>query len=164
VRKMNKVLLAVVIVGAGLVVGWYAFGGSVSSLQQAELAPTPVVSVAPTQGSMQETGTGIGGAPLVGTEKGGAVARSVVTYSTQGFSPNVVTIKKGTIVAFMNDSISSMWVVTGVHPTHQLLPGFDQGKSVAKGGSYEYTFANVGTWKYHNEASPTQEGSVIVTE
>lgn len=160
---MNKVVLAIIIVGAGLVVGWYAFGGSVSSLQQtiqtATVSPTPTVSV--------ETGdnmnTSVDSGAAMG-EKGGVAARTVVTYTATGFAPSVVTVKKGTVVTFMNEANSGMWVVTGVHPTHQLLPGFNQGKSVARGGNYEYTFTTVGTWKYHNELTPEQVGSVVVTE
>jgi hypothetical protein len=57
-----------------------------------------------------------------------------------------------------------MWVASAVHPTHQLLPGFDQLASVAKGGTYEYSFAKVGTWKYHNHMKPTDFGGVVVTE
>jgi hypothetical protein len=57
-----------------------------------------------------------------------------------------------------------MWVASAVHPTHLLLPGFDELKSTGKGGTYEYTFVKVGTWQYHNHVNPSDTGSVVVTE
>ena len=59
-------------------------------------------------------------------DKGGVAARTVVTYTDTGFAPLSVTIKKGTTVTFVNESSRGMWVASAVHPTHQLLPGFDQ--------------------------------------
>jgi len=97
-------------------------------------------------------------------EKGGVPARVVVTFTDSGFSPKTVTVSSGSTVAFMNESTGGMWVASDVHPTHQLLPGFDAQKSVAKGGSYEYTFTKVGTWTYHNHVAPTQTGTVVVTK
>lgn len=98
-------------------------------------------------------------------EKGGvsAVATSSVQYGDSGFTPNTVSVKAGTTVRFSNQSSRGMWVASAVHPTHQLLPGFDQLQSVGKGGTYEYTFAKVGTWKYHNHVNATDTGTVVVT-
>lgn len=103
------------------------------------------------------------GAPQT-TTKGGASERVVVTYTDSGYAPNPVNIKKGTTVTFVNESSQGMWSASAVHPTHQLLPGFDQLKSVSRGGTYEYAFEKVGTWKYHNHVAPTDIGTVVVTE
>ena len=168
----SRVFLGLVVLVVGLIAGWYVLGGG-------KTAPTgtgekPSEQVAPTsQVSPEATGTGLGdwGQPPVGgggTEKGGVpaviIGKAAVTYTDSGFSPKSLTVKVGTAVTFTNNSSAAMWVASAVHPTHQLLPGFDQLKSVGRGGIYEYTFAKVGTWKYHNHVAPADSGSVVVTQ
>lgn len=143
---MNKWLIGLVVLGAGVVVGWYVLAGRNTS------------------GEATPPAAGTSSASAPGAKTGGVVERVVVTYSDSGFSPNSVTVKAGTTVTFTNGSSGNMWVASAVHPTHQLLPGFDQLKSVSKGGTYDYTFVKIGTWKYHNHMSPSDTGSVVVTE
>lgn len=157
---------AFVIVAGGLF-GWYYFTGkSVIPTQQTsgstflEETTVPTVEVGqPQNASSAGNETGI-----VGTEKGGVVSGTTVAFTDTGFVPVKITVKKGTTVTFVNQSSGGMWVASDVHPTHQLLFGFDEKKSSANGSSYSYTFVKVGTWTYHNHMQPTQTGSVIVTE
>ena len=96
-------------------------------------------------------------------EKGEAMMeKSIVTYSSAGFSPNSLTVKVGTTVTFKNGGSEPMWIASAFHPIHRELPGFDQLKSVGNGGTYEYTFDKAGTWKYHNHLNPGHGGSVTV--
>ena len=142
---MNKALLAIVIIAVGIGAGWYYFKGTTilskpkPTTQEAQITPTITESVTPD-------------------------GAAVVSYTDSGFSPKTITVKKGTAVTFKNDSTSKMWVASGVHPTHQLLPGFDELTSVVNGGSYEYTFVKVGTWQYHNHLKPTDVAVVVVVE
>ncbi len=154
----NKVFIGLVVLAAGVLAGWYFLKGN---------APAP----APEKTTEESTPSGSNlGAPESAIdagnsmEKGGEVARVVVTLTSNGFSPNPVTVAAGTIVTFVNESNSAMWVASAPHPTHSLLPGFDQLTSVARGGTYEYTFSKVGTWKYHNHVNAGVTGSVIVTQ
>ena len=158
----NKLFFGLIVLAAGLLVGWFMFGGSVPSLgnltgTQTEEMPTPTQAAG---FPFEEESTGTG----TMEDKGGVVARTVVTYTNTGFAPLTVTIKQGTTVTFVNESTKGMWIASAVHPTHQLLPGFDQLVSVTSGGTYEYTFAKVGTWKYHNHVSPADTGTVRVTQ
>ena len=147
---------------AGVGIGWYVLR---------QVPPKDAGTGVPDTTDIQEPGSNLIGedmstspsAPGTG-EKGGVAARVVVTFTDSGFSPKTVTVATGSVVAFMNESTGGMWVASDVHPTHQLLPGFDAQKSVAKGGSYEYTFTKVGTWTYHNHVAPTQTGTVVVTK
>ena len=67
-----------------------------------------------------------------------------------------------------------------MHPDHKVYDGtsvtehckggvptsgtvFDQCVAVPKGSGWLFTFGKAGTWKYHNHASATDFGSVIVT-
>lgn len=115
--------------------------------------------------STEPASTGTTGAAM---EKGGepssVMGKVSVSYGASGFAPNTVTVKIGTTVVWTNQSQGGMWVASAVHPTHQLLPGFDQLRSVAIGGTYEYTFVKVGTWKYHNHVQASDTGTVVVTE
>lgn len=89
----------------------------------------------------------------------------LVEYLAAGFSPASVTVKKGTTIKFVNNSGGPMSVASNPHPTHTDYSSFDQWKSDAKGqAEYDFTFAKVGTWGYHNHAKASDTGTVIVTE
>lgn len=147
----NKLLLGIVIVLLGLGAGWYFFRGQ--SYQNVSQPSSQITT--PTAATSESLGA---------TGSSQILVAATVAYTDQGFSPATVTVKAGTTVTFVNQSSSSMWVASAVHPTHLLLPGFDQLTSVAAGGTYQYTFTKIGTWKYHNHLSPTSTGTVIVTQ
>lgn len=86
----------------------------------------------------------------------------VVTYSNDGFAPKEIAVSVGQTVRFVNESSGNMWVASDVHPTHNILPEFDQKQSVGNGESYEFTFTKTGEWKYHNHIKPNAIGTIIV--
>ncbi len=94
----------------------------------------------------------------------------LVTYSDSGFSPSVVTIKKGEAVTFMNASGSEMWPASAIHPTHSAYPTtggclgstFDACRGIEKGMSWSFVFDATGTWGYHNHLNPKATGKIIV--
>lgn len=161
----SKVLVGLVVLLVGVAAGWYLLQGT---------KPAPYVPVSREEGVVKATPaeeppvTLIAEPPATGTagavEKGGVMGKVSVTYGASGFAPNTVTVKIGTAVVWTNQGQGGMWVASAVHPTHQLLPGFDQLKSVAKGGGYDYVFVKVGTWKYHNHVNASDTGTVVVTE
>lgn len=87
---------------------------------------------------------------------------ATVTYTNNGFTPAKLTVPVGTMVEFVNKSDIEMWVASNIHPEHDLLPTFDQFKSVGKDRSYMYTFDKKGSWKYHDHLSPSFEGVINV--
>ena len=97
---------------------------------------------------------------------------AVVTYTASGFSPTTVTISKGESVTWKNESNRRMWVASAVHPTHTIYPeqtdvdclgsSFDACAGAGVGASYEFTFNEVGTWKYHNHLGVFNTGTIIV--
>lgn len=154
----NKVFIALVVLAAGVLVGWYFLKGSTTTAptgQTTEATPTP-------SGSNLGAPEGVSGSGASGVDKGGVASRTVVTYSNAGFTPASVKVSAGTVVTFVNESTGVMWVASDPHPIHSLLPGFDQRTSVGKGGTYEYTFAKVGTWSYHNHMNTSSKGTVVV--
>ena len=87
---------------------------------------------------------------------------AIVTYTDEGFSPSTLEIKLGDSVMFVNESSGGMWVASGPHPTHTLLPSFDQKTTVQTGGTYTYTFTQAGEWPFHNHVKSSEFGKVIV--
>ncbi|MBI3343008.1 hypothetical protein HY032_02535 [Candidatus Gottesmanbacteria bacterium] len=168
----SKVLVGLVVLLVGVGAGWYFLQGSKPApgamKKESGVMETTTPAVEPTTSlgtELPATGStgGVmdkGGVP----SSGSAMAKSSVSYGAGGFVPKTVTVKKGTSVVWTNQSQGGMWVASAVHPTHQLLPGFDELKSVGAGGMYEYTFTKVGTWKYHNHVQASDTGTVVVTE
>lgn len=161
----SKVLVGLVVLLVGVAAGWYFLQGKKPapytpvSREESVVEATPATEP-PVTLSAEPLATGTAGA----AEKGAVMGKVSVSYGTGGFAPNTVSVKKGTTLVWTNQSQGGMWVASAVHPTHQLLPGFDQLKSVGNGGLYEYAFEKVGTWKYHNHVAPSDTGTVVVTE
>ncbi len=162
----NKIFFGLLILLAGVLVGWYVLKGNTPFSQNVLNKEESNQNITPTSRAGQNNFDDNSEASLAGEslEKGGVLERKVVTYTDSGFAPEPLMVKKGTTVTFVNESSRGMWVASAVHPTHQLLPGFDELSSAVKGGTYDYTFVKVGTWKYHNHVNPTDIGSVVVTE
>jgi len=156
----SRFIVGVLVLIVGVAIGWYVLGRGRTGLE----FPKKDTTVSGTTGTSGALIPGTGEGALGGGEKGGVQERTVVTYTGNGFAPNPVTVRVGAIVTFVNESTGGMWVASDVHPTHQILPGFDQLTSVQKGGMYEYTFDKVGTWRYHNHTNPQDAGSVVVTK
>jgi plastocyanin len=86
----------------------------------------------------------------------------VVTYSDDGFAPKKISVAQGQKVRFVNKSSSNMWVASDVHPSHKIMPEFDNKESIGNGESYEFTFTKSGAWTYHNHINPNDVGTITV--
>lgn len=98
----------------------------------------------------------------VGAPPAPAPDNAVVYYRDGGFQPSTLTIAAGRIVTFVNQSSKPMWVASANHPTHEVFSEFDQLKSVPNGGTYVFTFDEVGSWNYHNHVGSSDRGTIIV--
>ncbi len=85
-----------------------------------------------------------------------------ITYNGTAFSPASLTVKAGTTVTFVNNSDQPMWVASDPHPTHTDYPGFDELKSVDKGGTYSFKFDKTGSHGYHNHLDSGIRGTIVV--
>lgn len=99
-------------------------------------------------------------------DKGGATkAEEKVNYTSGGFAPKSVTIKKGDTVVFENKTGKPASVASNEHPTHLLYPEFDQYKTDQRGKTeFRFTFEKAGTWNYHDHLNASMGGTVVVTE
>ncbi len=92
----------------------------------------------------------------------------VVRYDGATFSPQVIRVKNGTKVYFINESDGEqpMYIASDDHPTHEKYTGFDaaamNGKFPATGENFEFVFKKSGRWGYHDHNLPPATGTVIV--
>lgn len=84
----------------------------------------------------------------------------IVTIKDFAFNPQVLTIKLGDSVTWVNEDSSLHIVASNPHPTHTDLPGLIG--DVAPGANYTFTFSIAGTWGYHCHVHPAMTGTVIV--
>ena len=99
-----------------------------------------------------------------------------VDITTDGFSPQTLSISAGDTVTWTNQHTVDAWPASAVHPTHTLYPGsdinkcntaerdslFDACQRVGQGESYSFRFYEKGSWKYHNHLNPAQTGTIVV--
>jgi plastocyanin len=86
----------------------------------------------------------------------------IVNMTSSGFSPSTMTVKVGYTVKFVNTDTKNHWPASAVHPTHQVLPGFDSLGAVKPGESYSYTFEKAGQWGMHDHMNPSNTGKITV--
>ncbi len=91
-------------------------------------------------------------------------ATVTITRTASGYEPKEVTIKKGQVVLFKNESGEYHWPASDLHPTHAIYSEFDPLKPVAEGDEWAFQFDQVGTWKYHDHIRANKVGMVTVTE
>ena len=92
----------------------------------------------------------------------GGMKMETVRYTNSGYEPSILSVPVGTMVQFVNESDSNMWVASNEHPGHNILPTFDQFKSSPKGTTYRYVFDKRGSWPYHDHLKPAVVGTVKV--
>lgn len=114
-------------------------------------------------------GVGVVGNPSLNTDPFDVT----ITYTDEGYTPNEITIKKGTRVRFLNASKEMTWPASGVHPTHTLYPekensdclgsSFDACQDLKQGEFFDFTFNYVGEWRYHDHSHAYNTGVITVT-
>lgn len=89
---------------------------------------------------------------------------TTIIYTNQGYEPRDAHVKSGSTVKWINQSTQPMWTASDFHPTHLILPEFDNRAGISTGESYSFTFKKTGSWKYHNHLRPADRGTVVVDE
>jgi len=112
------------------------------------------------EGSAQKTTSYIPASP----EKPPSVTEDgvyLVYYFNEGFSPNVLQIRQGSSVRFVNKSNHAMRVFTSNTDEHKFNQ-LNQAYSVGKGGTYDFTFIDKGVWTYFNYDNKSHNASILV--
>ena len=86
-----------------------------------------------------------------------------VVITKDGFSPETITVRRGTQVTWTNEDRNPHQIASDPHPAHKNLPGFDSPEPLLLKESYSYTFEKTGTFTYHDHLNPLKlKGTVIV--
>lgn len=168
-KCMNRNIIGLIVVLAVVAGGWYLLAGNPSG------TPTPTgTGTTSLQTPVNTTTTTTNSTTTTVTLPSSSGV--IVTYTNQGFSPKTVTIPVGTKVTFVNQTSGRMWIGSAPHPTHQGYDGTTASQHCAAGytgpapfdecsagTAFSFTFTKVGAWPYHNHASASDFGNVIVT-
>ena len=142
---MKGLIILIVVVGV-FGAGWYFYSQS----RPAPTGETPS-SLAPASGSnVPETLVSGGGKEVT------------VEMTPAGFSPATLTVKAGDTVKFVNKDNKDRWPASGIHPTHQLCPGFDALKPLKTGEEYSFTFSQEKECPMHDHLNPAFRGKITV--
>lgn len=93
-----------------------------------------------------------------------------ILYTDNGFAPNPLRIKLGSVVTFVNNSSGKLWPASDIHPTHAQYPTtggclgstFDACRGIMPGEVWQFKFDIAGTWSYHNHLNPQDIGTIVV--
>jgi plastocyanin len=87
-----------------------------------------------------------------------------IDMTANGFSPDNITVKSGTVVTFKNLDSAPHWPASDPHPTHTDLPGFDALKGLNQGETYSFTFTQLGKWGFHDHLNSFRQGKITVVQ
>ncbi len=87
-----------------------------------------------------------------------------IVRTENGYEPKEVTVKKGDVVLWTNESGEFHWPASDLHPTHGIYPEFDPLKPIASGDIWKFKFDKVGVWKFHDHIRANKVGTVTVVE
>ena len=85
----------------------------------------------------------------------------LVYYFNDGFYPNVLQVRQGSSVRFINKSDNSMRIFT-TNDQEYRFNQLNQSQTVGKGGTYDFTFIDKGIWNYFNQNVQSHHASVLV--
>ncbi len=84
-----------------------------------------------------------------------------VLLTKNGFEPLSITIKKGETVMWINQSQKNATVNSNPYPTNNLYPFLNLGE-FPPGNGIQTIFKEAGSYSYHNEFIPEQQGTIVV--
>jgi predicted secreted protein with PEFG-CTERM motif len=96
------------------------------------------------------------------TKGAGAAATADCVAAKNCFSPNPLTVTPGTTVTWKNTDTVSHYVTSGQPSDNTTGTVFDSGNLIKPAGTYQFTFANAGTFNYFCTVHPWMTGQVIV--
>lgn len=85
-----------------------------------------------------------------------------VQISDSGFLPAALAIQAGDTVNFVNIGKAPHWPASGVHPTHQLCPGFDPLSPLEPSQSWSFMFSAAKECPIHDHLNPSLRGKITV--
>lgn len=87
-----------------------------------------------------------------------------ITLTENGYTPEELTITRGTTVTFISSRGEQHWPASDEHPIHTAYPEFDAKQPIAASEEWSFTFNEVGTWHFHDHLRSYFHGTIHVTE
>lgn len=97
------------------------------------------------------------------TDEETAAETATISFTSDGFSPAELSVKKGTIVTIVNNSSSQVQFSSDDHPTHRINEGMNL-PVLAPGESDSFVAEGVGEWGFHDHIDASFTGMITVTE
>lgn len=145
----RKAIIAIVIVVLVLL----GIGGFVLLSGDSDDNSTPTTTTSTTSNeSASDT------SPSTGATTG---STATITYTDNGFNPDSLTVKAGTVVTVKNDSSKDLEFSSDPHPVHTDEPELNT-KVISPGQSTTFTVTKTGTHGFHNHLDDNDEGSITV--
>ena len=109
-------------------------------------------------------------------DSGTMMQNRIIELTSEGYTPKSINIKQGQKVTWVNKISGETRPASAMHPTHKVYPGsdiekcgtaeesniFDVCRGLKEGESYEFTFNEKGSWRYHDHLNIKNTGSIIV--
>lgn len=134
-NKLLWIIIAVVVVAALAVGGWFAY----SRLYKKNNSANQQTAVQPN------------------------IQTAEVSITATGFNPATVKIKKGDQVMWKNTDTKLHRIFAEPYPTKSSLPDLDS-EALQPGSSYGFIFEQAGTYKYTDYNNPTKFLGTVVVE
>lgn len=162
---MKKAILSFVIV-AGIIAAVAVFKNKTAVAPESTESPTPSASASPTESATP--GVNATASPTASVKASPTASITpksqtvIITFASGIATPNIVTIKTGDMVKFVNNDSVPHWPASGVHPTHQICPGFDALRGLNNGETYSFKFNEAKTCPWHDHLQPSTNGKIEV--
>lgn len=160
---MGKFFLIVIILLV-LVGGIFYFSKRQTTAPTISESVSPAATISRTTPAVTPTSTAAG-SPIV-TSTPASMTHTLKYLAGGKMELNALTIRVGDKVTFVNNDSVTHWPASGIHPSHQICPGFDALKGLAAGESYTHTFTEVKTCPFHdhlNAGNSPLRGQIIVS-
>jgi plastocyanin len=149
--RSSKLVVGIVllVVGAGLLI-WALTG---------KKADAPASSTDTSQSTNAEDSADTSSEAASNTE----ASTATITFTNDGFTPETLTVKTGTVVTVKNESSDPVQFSSDNHPTHREDPEINM-KTLAPGESGTFTAKTVGKHGFHDHMDDSKTGVLVVTE
>jgi plastocyanin len=86
---------------------------------------------------------------------------ATISYTDNGFNPDSLTVKSGTVVTVKNDSSQDLQFSSDPHPVHTENPELNE-EVISSGQRSTFTVTKTGTFGYHNHLDENDTGTLVV--
>lgn len=167
--KKNSVFSFVLMLIIALAAAVFISGCAQYGQQKQPPAPQPIQTEPQVQPQPETPPPAPAPAPAPQPEMPAASVKTVY-ISVLGFKPDIMVLKAGDTVVWINNDTVPHWPASAAHPTHTVYPElggcigskFDACHGLAFGEQWNFTFNIKGTWAYHDHLKPTTRGRLVV--